>query len=70
MKVIEAFKWFPGTDPSKGHGIIVSPVLEPTPDNPSGVYGQFTGGTCVPGDWMAVLEDGALINLTQLWEAG
>lgn len=37
-------------------GVIISPVLEPTPTNPSGVYGQITTlegvMTCIPGDWI------------------
>lgn len=37
-------------------GVVVSPVLEPTPDNPTGVYGQIKTlegtMTCIVGDWI------------------
>lgn len=37
-------------------GVIVSPVLEPTPENPTGVYGQIKTlegtMTCIVGDWV------------------
>lgn len=36
--------------------VVVSPVLEPTERNPSGVYGQIETlegvMTCIPGDWI------------------
>ena len=39
-------------------GVVISPVLEPTADNPSGVYGhiQTLEGvmTCIVGDWIIV----------------
>ena len=45
----------------RGPGIVLSPVLEPTPENPKGVYGQLKGsGTCIPGDLLGELEDGTL----------
>lgn len=41
---------------TKIEGVIISPVLEPTHDNPGGVYGQIKTAkgwdTCVPGDWI------------------
>jgi hypothetical protein len=37
-------------------GVVMSPVLEPTPDNPTGVYGQIRTlegtMTCIVGDWI------------------
>ena len=37
-------------------GVVMSPVLEPSPENPTGVYGQIKTLegvlTCVPGDWV------------------
>jgi hypothetical protein len=54
-------------------GVVVSPVLEPTPDNPSGVYGQIAVAeiigktvktdslTCIPGDYIKI--DGINISV-------
>ena len=51
--IIQAEQWFPG---KRIEGVITSPVLEPTPDNPSGAYGQIKtlegATTCIPGDWI------------------
>ena len=51
--VVEAEQWFPG---KRIEGVIESPVLEPTTDNPSGCYGQIKTlegwMTCIPGDWI------------------
>jgi hypothetical protein len=51
--VIEAEQWFPG---KRVDGVVESPVLEPTPENPSGAYGQIRTlegvMTCIPGDWI------------------
>lgn len=51
--VIEAVQWFPH---KRVEGVVVSPVLEPTPDNPEGCYGQVTTlegiMCCIPGDWI------------------
>lgn len=37
-------------------GVVISPVLEPTPNNPTGVYGQIQTlegiMTCIVGDWI------------------
>ena len=37
-------------------GVVVSPVLEPTWENPTGIYGQIATlegtMTCVVGDWI------------------
>ena len=37
-------------------GVVISPVLEPTLDNPTGVYGQIKTlegwMTCIVGDWI------------------
>jgi hypothetical protein len=45
-------------------GVVHSPVLEPTPDNPTGMYGQLyplgTGGTCIVGDWVVHHQNGAI----------
>lgn len=51
--VIEAHR-FDGNTPIEG--VVVSPVLEPTEANPSGVYGQIATlegvMTCIVGDWI------------------
>jgi hypothetical protein len=51
--VIEAEQWFPG---KHIEGVINSPVLEPTADNPLGAYGQIHTlegiMTCISGDWI------------------
>jgi hypothetical protein len=51
--VIEAEQWFPN---KQIDGVIKSPILESTDDNPSGAYGQIETlegwMTCIPGDWI------------------
>ena len=58
---IEAVQWFPHI---KINGVITSPVLEPTEDNPSGVYGQFDCDTCIPGDWIITWGNGKCTKAT------
>jgi hypothetical protein len=50
--IVEAAR-FTGSSAQAIEGVVVSPVLEPTPDNPTGVYGQLGGGqTCIVGDYV------------------
>lgn len=49
--------------------VVVSPVLEPTDDNPSGIYGQIRGGgTCIPGDWVLVGENSVSVIKPDVFE--
>lgn len=54
--VIEAEQFTPDWAGAAWPEVIVSPVLERTGANPSGVYGQIQTlegtMTCIPGDWI------------------
>lgn len=51
--VIEAVQWYPGV---RVEGVVESPVLEPSEDNPTGAYAQVHTAEGVmiamPGDWI------------------
>jgi hypothetical protein len=57
QKTVTAEQWFPHVNVD---GVVVSPVLEPTPDNPGGCYGQVETEdgtkTCIPGDWILTYQ--------------
>ena len=74
MKFSRVYQWYPNSG-TRYEKIVTSPVLEPTPDNPKGVYGQFRingldepdrWGTCIPGDWIGEDEGGRSMNLSDL----
>ncbi len=52
-----------------GSSLVASPVLEPTEDNPSGVYWQMNGDTCIPNDYVVYEEGDFRFVPKQIFEA-